>query len=139
MLYFCLYRTFIPVDLITPAAMYIRCPMPEEQALVERDLEIEMNPNYCLDETVPTISEYTKDAQDVAACKWKNIKIAFQIKSSLHAEIPIGNVSAHPTVLYITIIASWIVSLWTVFRTRNIPIAINEKLQQQSLLQKKNK
>ncbi|XP_075169566.1 phosphatidylinositol glycan anchor biosynthesis class X [Haematobia irritans] len=127
-------NSFIPVDLIAPAEMYINCPIREEQTLVERELEIESNSNYCLDDTVPAI---IKD--DMHVCKWKNVRIALHIKSSLHAEIPIGNVSAHPTVLYITIILSWIVSLWTIFRTRHIPMLINGKLDEQRLLQKKIK
>lgn len=118
--------------------MYISCPSQEEQTFVERELEIETSPGYCLDETIPTIREGPKHIRD-ATCKWKDIKIALQIKSPLHAEIPIGNESAHPTVLYITIIASWVVSLWTILRTRHIPIAINANLEEQRLLQRKNK
>ncbi|XP_073844728.1 phosphatidylinositol glycan anchor biosynthesis class X [Musca autumnalis] len=131
-------KSFIPIDLFAPNAMYISCPSQEEQQFVERELEIETSPGYCLDETVPTIREGPKNIKD-PSCKWKDVKIALQIKSSLHAEIPIGNESAHPTVLYITIIVSWVVSLWTVFRTRHIPIAINANLEEQRLLQRKNK
>ncbi|XP_013116284.1 phosphatidylinositol-glycan biosynthesis class X protein [Stomoxys calcitrans] len=135
-------NSFIPVDLIAPAAMYIKCPIPEEQDLVERKLEIESNTIYCLDESVPAIREYIKrdiNVRSSGVCNWKLVNIALQIKSSLHAEIPIGNVSAHPTVLYLTIIISWAVSLWTIFRTRHIPILINEKLDEQRLLQRKIK
>lgn len=132
--------TFLPVDLITPK-MYISCPRPEDQLKVDHELEIEANPKYCLDETIPSIKERsTVEAYlDGMSCEWKSIKISFQLKTPLHTEIPIGNESAHPTVLYITIICSWIISLWTVFRTRHIPIAINEKLEEQRVLQKKVK
>ncbi|XP_061397384.1 uncharacterized protein LOC133333067 [Musca vetustissima] len=131
-------QSFIPIDLFAPDSMYISCPNPEEQIFIERELEIETNPGYCLDETSPAIREGPKNIHD-PSCKWKDIKIALQIKSSLHTVIPIGNESAHPTVLYITIIASWVVSLWTIFRTRHIPIAINANLEEQRLLQRKNK
>lgn len=121
--------------------MFINCPS-DEQYLLENELQIEPNTSYCLDEKVPNIEEstsrQTKDTWN-EPCNWKFVKVDVKLKSQLRAEIPVGNERAFPPILYATIIVSWIVSLWTVFRTRRVPMAINEKLEEQRLLQKKHK
>lgn len=121
--------------------MFINCPK-HEQHLLEKELQIEPNTLYCLNEKVPIIKQSTsRQAMDKwnEACNWKYVKVDVKQKSALRVEIPVGNERAFPPILYATIIVSWIVSLWTIFRTRRIPIAINEKLEEQRLLQKKHK
>ncbi|KAI8118959.1 hypothetical protein FF38_10221 [Lucilia cuprina] len=130
----------VSVDIKTPT-MFINCPK-HEQNLLENELHIEPNTLYCLDEKVPYIKESTSHqtlAKWNEPCNWKYVKVDVKIKSPLRAEIPVGNERAFPPILYATIIVSWIVSLWTVFRTRRVPMAINEKLEEQRLLQKKHK
>lgn len=121
--------------------MYIKCPS-REQHLLENELEIEPNSIYCLNEKMPNIQLLTSwQSLDEwnESCNWKHVMMDVKLKSVLSAEIPVGNQHAYPPILYATIIISWIVSLWTVFSTRNIPRAINEKLEDQRLLQRKRK
>ncbi|KAM7345498.1 phosphatidylinositol glycan anchor biosynthesis class X [Cochliomyia hominivorax] len=131
---------FAIVDINTPT-MFINCPKHEEH-LLENELQIEANTLYCLDEKVPKIKK--SDNNEVTgrwneACNWKYVKVDVKLKSALRAEIPVGNERAFPPILYATIIVSWIVSLWTIFRTRRVPMAINQKLEEQRILQKKYK
>lgn len=109
--------------------------------LIENSLQTNPHLSYCIDENVPTMKEITYDENltEKSECQWKQLKVDYQINSPLTAKIPIGNEKAFPPVLYATIILSWIVSLWTVFRTRAVPIRINDRLEQQRLQQKKTK
>ncbi|TMW42720.1 hypothetical protein DOY81_012200 [Sarcophaga bullata] len=122
--------------------MFINCPKHEQQ-LLQDELQVEANTQYCLNVQVPNIIKSASHTQISEKwnehCNWKFVKIDVKVKSSLRADIPVGNSKAYPPILYATIIMSWIVSLWTVFRTRRIPTAINEKLEEQRILQKKYK
>lgn len=125
---------------IDTPTMYINCPKHEEH-LLENELQIDANTQYCLDEQVPSIKKSARYSQTSGKwnepCNWKYVMVDVKVKSSLRADIPVGNKSAYPPILYATIIMSWIVSLWTIFRTRRVPMAINEKLEEQRILQKK--
>ena len=122
--------------------MFINCPIHEQQ-LLQDELQIEANTQYCLNEQVPNIKKSGSLTQIsekwIELCNWKFVKVNVKVKSSLRADIPVGNRNAYPPILYATIIMSWIISLWTVFRTKRIPTAINEKLEEQRILQKKYK
>lgn len=128
--------------------MYIKCKTLEDNS-IEELLETASKYNYCLNERSLSfetkINENNSNSSPKANfavyenCDWYLIDVHFQLKTDLRADIPIGNEKAFPPILYATIIISWIISLYTVFRTHSIPRRINYKLEEQRILQNKMK
>lgn len=141
------HNKFATVEIPIPK-LYIKCKTLEDNS-IEELLETASKYNYCLNER--SISFVTKPYENNSNsspksnhdlyenCDWYLVDVHFQLKTDLRADIPIGNEKAFPPILYATIIISWIISLYTVFRTHSIPRRINYKLEEQRILQNKMK
>lgn len=118
----------------------MRCPDNDDD-LSDTELQVTPSVNYCLHEETSSFITFSThlNIQSIEDCDWKLINANIRLKSPLSATIPIGNEKAFPPILYATIIISWIVSLWTVFRTQAVPRRINQKLEEQRILQNKIK
>lgn len=141
------YNKFATVEIPIPK-LYIKCKILEDNS-IEELLETASKHNYCLNERsisfITKLNEINSNSSpkshiDVYEnCDWYLVDVHFQLKTDLRVDIPIGNEKAFPPILYATIIISWIISLYTVFRTHSIPRRINYKLEEQRVLQNKMK
>ncbi|XP_067630097.1 uncharacterized protein PIG-X isoform X2 [Eurosta solidaginis] len=138
----------VPVEIPIPK-LYIKC-VAQEADSIEDLLETASKYKFCLnvrdinfvqqsnenDSSSTIKSTYSESFEN---CEWYLTDVHFQLKSDLRADIPIGYETSFPPVLYATIIISWVVSLYTVYRTNANPRRINYKLEEQRILQNKIK
>lgn len=110
--------------------MFVRCP---KDNLVAKELASSFSGSYCLQEN-QFISDL--DGEDVE-CDWKYFKTDIRLKAPLRVRIPVGNSSLYQLSLYVTLLVSWVVSIWFIKHTYSIPKRINHKLEEQRILQKK--
>ncbi|XP_055920707.1 uncharacterized protein LOC129952239 [Eupeodes corollae] len=131
--------SFVNVEISTPE-VFMRCPGDD---LTNYDELLEdPNNDYCLtndkfilpqDTTAASASAVT----DSSDCDWKLLKKTTRLKAPLIAKIPIGDAKSFQTVLYATILISWIASIWFVYESQSISRKINYKLENQRILDKK--
>jgi len=110
--------------------MYMFCPASDSYA-IETELLENANAIFCLDEDNHQIRPFNEESESdfvPEECHWRMINTDLQINKPLKASIPVGDVRVMPPILYATIITSWVVSLYTVCKTRYIPYRINERL-----------
>ncbi|XP_053962209.1 uncharacterized protein LOC128865854 [Anastrepha ludens] len=141
------HNKFATVEIPIPK-LYIKCDTHDGGSIDEL-LETASKYQFCLNKGsikfVTQLSENesssvpTTNLEVYENCGWYLIDVHYQLKSDLRADIPIGNEKAFSPVLYVTIVISWAISLWTVFRTHSIPRRINYKLEEQRILQNKIK
>ncbi|XP_067630096.1 uncharacterized protein PIG-X isoform X1 [Eurosta solidaginis] len=142
------FSKLVPVEIPIPK-LYIKC-VAQEADSIEDLLETASKYKFCLnvrdinfvqqsnenDSSSTIKSTYSESFEN---CEWYLTDVHFQLKSDLRADIPIGYETSFPPVLYATIIISWVVSLYTVYRTNANPRRINYKLEEQRILQNKIK
>ncbi|XP_036331719.1 uncharacterized protein LOC118743259 [Rhagoletis pomonella] len=141
------HNKFATVEIPIPK-LYIKCDTYESES-IEELLETASKYKFCLNEgSINFVTQQSENKSNLSAksnhevylnCGWYLIDVHFQLKTDLRADIPIGNEKSYPPILYATIIISWVISLWTVFRTHSIPRRINYKLEEQRILQNKIK
>ncbi|XP_037888726.1 uncharacterized protein LOC119637025 [Glossina fuscipes] len=104
---------FASVQLPKPI-MYINCRRNEE-VLLEKYTKLDSITKYCLNFDQLTINPQTNETINDDSCNWMLLQQVYHSKSSLTANIPVGNKNAYTSVLYGTIAISWFATLWSVF------------------------
>ncbi|KAL9917700.1 phosphatidylinositol glycan anchor biosynthesis class X [Glossina fuscipes fuscipes] len=104
---------FASVQLPKPI-MYINCRRNEE-VLLEKYTKLDSITKYCLNFDQLTINPQTNETINDDSCNWMLLQQVYHSKSSLTANIPVGNKNAYSSVLYGTIAISWFATLWSVF------------------------
>lgn len=107
--------------------LYLNCAVGNNDTITSNDV-------YCVNEHKSSLEKYYRHTPRVD-CSWLQAAIELQQEGPIRADIPVGNSKEFPPVLIMTIILSWVVSLWTVFCTQSVPRRINRELNQQSFFQ----
>uniref|UniRef100_A0A1A9ZAV2 Phosphatidylinositol-glycan biosynthesis class X protein n=1 Tax=Glossina pallidipes TaxID=7398 RepID=A0A1A9ZAV2_GLOPL len=94
--------------------IYMNCPRNEE-IILEKYTKFDSSIKYCLNFDQLTINPQTNESINDDSCNWMLLQQAYHAKSSLTANIPLGNKNACTRVLYGTIFISWFAALWSVF------------------------
>uniref|UniRef100_F3YDB9 Phosphatidylinositol-glycan biosynthesis class X protein n=3 Tax=Drosophila melanogaster TaxID=7227 RepID=F3YDB9_DROME len=124
--------------------LYLNCPMADS-ALIENELVARPDKLYCLNAPESRFDEnHIKDGQpttmaNLERCNWRRVHVDCQLKMPLRAEIPVGHASAYGPVLCGTILLGWSLALWTIIHSMANTRRINQRLNEQRLLQQKVK
>ncbi|KAL7735903.1 hypothetical protein ACLKA6_002353 [Drosophila palustris] len=112
------------VNIGTPE-LYLNCPT----GINGTEILIRSDKLHCLNKHECNLEEHRhRHLKADMDCSWQQVRVDYQLKSPLLAEIPVGNAKAYSTVLYATIALSWAVSIWTVLYTQSVPRRINSEL-----------
>jgi len=124
--------------------LYLNCPMADSE-LIENELVARPDKLYCLNAAESRFDEnVVKDGQpttmaNLERCNWRRVHVDCQLKTPLRAEIPVGQATAYGPVLCATILLGWSLALWTIIRSMANTRRINQRLNEQRLLQQKVK
>ncbi|XP_016993700.2 phosphatidylinositol-glycan biosynthesis class X protein [Drosophila takahashii] len=124
--------------------LYLNCPTADS-ALVENELVARPDKLYCLNAAESRFDEHlVKDGQpttmaNLERCSWRRVHVDCQLKTPLRAEIPVGQANAYGPVMCATILLGWSLALWTIIRSMANTRRINQRLNEQRLLQQKVK
>ncbi|KAH8372666.1 hypothetical protein KR009_002383 [Drosophila setifemur] len=124
--------------------LYLNCPIADSE-LLDSGLVARPDRLYCLnaaesrfDENIVKDGEPTTMA-NLERCNWRRVHVDCRLKAPLKAEIPVGNANAYAPVLYGTILLGWTMALWTIIRSLANTRRINQRLNEQRMLQQKVK
>jgi len=116
-----------------------------DSELIENELVARPDKLYCLNAAESRFDEnVVKDGQpttmaNLERCNWRRVHVDCQLKTPLRAEIPVGQATAYGPVLCATILLGWSLALWTIIRSMANTRRINQRLNEQRLLQQKVK
>ncbi|KAH8284563.1 hypothetical protein KR018_004295, partial [Drosophila ironensis] len=136
-------RTAATVTIPLPE-LYLNCPIADSE-LIESGLVAPTDKLYCLNAPESRLDEHVvKDGEPTTRahlerCNWRRVQVDCRVKTSLRAEIPVGNSNVYGPVLCATILLGWSMALWTIFRSMANTRRINQRLNEQRLLQQKVK
>ncbi|EDV37810.2 uncharacterized protein Dana_GF19764 [Drosophila ananassae] len=122
--------------------LYFNCPIADME-LIDSDLVARPDKHYCLnvpesrfDENIVKDGVPTTKA-NLERCNWRRLHVDCRVKTSLRTEIPVGNARAYGPVLGFTILLGWSMALWIIIRSLANTRRINQRLNEQRLLQQK--
>ncbi|XP_034111278.1 phosphatidylinositol-glycan biosynthesis class X protein [Drosophila albomicans] len=120
--------TAVTVEINTPQ-LYLNCPINDNHKPIDTELPIKTDKLHCLNRSQCNLEVHEGDSQSPEDCNWLQVTaVDYQLKEPLKAEIPVGNAKGFTPILYVTIILSWVISIWTVLDTQTVPRRIHRSV-----------